>query len=115
MPFDGKVALVTGACGGLGKAYEFVERMFEEFLADGQANKADAKTTLQEWAQARGLEPPSYTLVERTGPDHAPEFTIAVALGNFEQLSATGPSKKIAEHKAAEMFLIKQQVWKETP
>ena len=101
--------------GGLGKAYEFVERMFEEFLADGQANKADAKTTLQEWAQARGLEPPSYTLVERTGPDHAPEFTIAVALGNFEQLSATGPSKKIAEHKAAEMFLIKQQVWKETP
>ena len=101
--------------GGLGKAYEFIERMFEEFLADGQANKADAKTTLQEWAQARGLEPPSYTLVERTGPDHAPEFTIAVALGNFEQLSATGPSKKIAEHKAAEMFLIKQQVWKETP
>ena len=101
--------------GGLGKAYEFVERMFEEFLADGQANKADAKTTLQEWAQARGLEPPSYTLVERTGPDHAPEFTIAVALGNFERLSATGPSKKIAEHKAAEMFLIKQQVWKETP
>ena len=101
--------------GGLGKAYEFVERMFEEFLADGQANKADAKTTLQEWAQARGLEPPSYTLVERTGPDHAPEFTIAVALGNFEQLSATGPSKKIAEHKAAEMFLIKHQVWKETP
>ena len=101
--------------GGLGKAYEFIERMFEEFLADGQANKADAKTTLQEWAQARGLEPPNYTLVERTGPDHAPEFTIAVALGNFERLSATGPSKKIAEHKAAEMFLIKQQVWKETP
>ena len=101
--------------GGLGRAYEFVERMFEEFLADGQANKADAKTTLQEWAQARGLEPPTYTLEERTGPDHAPEFTIAVGVGNFEKLSATGPSKKIAEHKAAELFLIKQQVWKETP
>jgi ribonuclease-3 len=101
--------------GGLGKAYEFVERMFEEFLADGQANKADAKTTLQEWAQARGLEPPTYTLEERTGPDHAPEFTIAVRVGNFEKLSASGPSKKIAEHKAAELFLIKQQVWEETP
>jgi ribonuclease-3 len=99
--------------GGLGKAYEFVERMFEEFLADGQANKADAKTTLQEWAQARGLEPPTYTQTERSGPDHAPQFTIAVSLGEFEQLSATGPSKKIAEHKAAELFLIAQKVWKD--
>lgn len=101
--------------GGLGKAYEFVERMFEEFLAGGQANKADAKTTLQEWAQARGLEPPTYTLETRTGPDHAPEFTIAVTVGDFEKLSAMGPSKKIAEHKAAELFLVRQQVWKETP
>jgi ribonuclease-3 len=92
--------------GGLGKAYEF--------LADGQANKADAKTTLQEWAQARGLEPPTYTQTERTGPDHAPEFTISVTLGDFEPLSATGPSKKIAEHKAAELFLISQKVWPKT-
>lgn len=99
--------------GGMGKAYEFVERMFEEFLADGQANKADAKTTLQEWAQARGLEPPTYTQTERRGPDHAPEFTIAVRLGDFEPLSATGPSKKIAEHKAAELFLVAQKVWQE--
>jgi ribonuclease-3 len=99
--------------GGLDKAYEFVERMFEEFLADGSANKADAKTTLQEWAQARGLEPPAYIQTERTGPDHAPQFTISVSLGDFETLSATGPSKKIAEHKAAELFLIHQKVWKE--
>ena len=97
--------------GGLGKAYEFVERMFEEFLADGQANKADAKTTLQEWAQARGLEPPTYTQTDRRGPDHAPEFTITVSLGDYEPLSAIGPSKKIAEHKAAELFLVRQKVW----
>ena len=100
--------------GGMGKAYEFVERMFEEFLADGSANKADAKTTLQEWAQARGLEPPTYTQTDRRGPDHAPEFTISVTLGDYDSLSATGPSKKIAEHKAAELFLIRQKVWKET-
>ena len=99
--------------GGLGKAYEFVERMFEEFLADGQANKADAKTTLQEWAQARGLEPPTYVQTDRRGPDHAPEFTISITLGDYDSLSATGPSKKIAEHKAAELFLIAQKVWQE--
>ena len=99
--------------GGLGKAYEFVERLFEEFLADGSANKADAKTTLQEWAQAQGLEPPTYTQTERTGPDHAPQFTITITLGDYDTLSAAGPSKKIAEHKAAELFLIRQQVWKD--
>jgi ribonuclease-3 len=98
--------------GGLGKAYEFVERMFGDQLLEGHADRADAKTTLQEWAQARGLEPPAYIQSARTGPDHAPEFTITVALGDFPPLSASGPSKKIAEHKAAEAFLIAQNVWK---
>lgn len=99
--------------GGLDPAYRFVERHFEEFLVDGQANRADAKTTLQEWAQARGLEPPTYVLVERTGPDHAPEFTIAVDLMGFARIEAVGSSKKIAEHKAAERFLVAQAVWKD--
>jgi ribonuclease-3 len=101
--------------GGLEPARAFIERNFEEFLADGQASRADAKTTLQEWAQARGLEPPAYVLVERTGPDHAPEFTIAVDLSGFDRIEAIGPSKKIAEHKAAELFLVRQNVWKEKP
>ena len=100
--------------GGLEEARAFIETHFKEFIGDGQTHRADAKTTLQEWAQARGLEPPNYQLVERTGPDHAPEFTITVTLGDFEPLSAIGPSKKIAEHKAAELFLIAQKVWHET-
>ncbi|MBN9333581.1 ribonuclease III [Devosia sp.] len=99
--------------GGLEEARTFIEHHFEEFIADGQTHRADAKTTLQEWAQARGLEPPTYALVERTGPDHAPEFTIAIDLAGFDRISATGPSKKIAEHKAAEDFLKRQKVWKE--
>lgn len=101
--------------GGLGKAYGFVERLFSEFLVDGQAKRADAKTTLQEWAQARGLEPPAYVQVARSGPDHAPEFSIAVDLAGFERVEATGSSKKIAEHRAAELFLVRQNVWKERP
>jgi ribonuclease III len=99
--------------GGLEAARAFIVSNFEEFLADGQANRADAKTTLQEWAQARGLEPPTYVQVERTGPDHAPEFTIAVDLAGFDRIEANGPSKKIAEHKAAERFLVDQKVWKD--
>lgn len=100
--------------GGLEEARTFIERHFEGFIGGGQTHRADAKTTLQEWAQARGLEPPTYALVERTGPDHAPEFTIAIDLAGFERTEATGPSKKIAEHKAAEDFLLRQKVWKES-
>jgi len=37
-----------------------------------------------------------------------------VQVGKFEPLSATGASKKIAEHKAAEKFLVREKVWKET-
>ena len=100
--------------GGLGQAYEIVERLFGEQLHHAGHVRADPKTTLQEWAQGRGLEPPLYAEIERTGPDHAPEFTIAMRLGDFPAITATGPSKKLAEHKAAEAFLIREKVWRDT-
>jgi ribonuclease-3 len=100
--------------GGLGRAFEIVERLFGEHISQAGTERADAKTTLQEWAQARGLEPPLYVEVERTGPDHAPMFTISVRLGKFDAVTATGPSKKLAEHKAAERFLVREKVWRET-
>ena len=100
--------------GGLGKAYEVIERMFGEQIGHAGNVRADPKTTLQEWAQGRGHEPPLYTETERTGPDHAPEFTIAVRLGDYATITATGPSKKLAEHKAAEAFLIREKVWRDT-
>jgi ribonuclease-3 len=100
--------------GGLGQAYEIVERLFGQHINHAGNVRSDPKTTLQEWAQGRGHEPPLYTEVERTGPDHAPEFTISVRLTGYEPLTATGPSKKLAEHKAAERFLIREKVWRET-
>ena len=100
--------------GGLGQAYEIVERLFGAHLLQAGNVRTDPKTTLQEWAQGKGHEPPLYVEVERTGPDHAPEFTISVQLGGYQPLTATGPSKKLAEHKAAELFLIREKVWRET-
>ena len=97
--------------GGLGPAYELVERLFGVHVSQSGNERADAKTTLQEWAQGRGLEPPAYVEIDRTGPDHAPEFTIAIKLNGYAELTATGPSKKLAEHKAAEAFLVRERVW----
>ncbi|HQZ11463.1 MAG TPA: ribonuclease III [Devosia sp.] len=100
---------------GLGKAFEIIERLFGDTVGHAGIERADAKTTLQEWAQGRGLAPPLYDQIERKGPDHAPEFTIAVRLDGFPETVATGPSKKLAEHKAAEKFLIREKVWRDTP
>jgi ribonuclease-3 len=101
--------------GGLGHAFEIVERLFGEHIGQAGMERADAKTTLQEWAQGRGLEPPLYDEIERKGPDHAPEFTIAVRLDGFASIEASGPSKKLAEHKAAEKFLLREKVWRDAP
>ncbi|MCD7060774.1 ribonuclease III [Pelagibacterium xiamenense] len=100
------------ADGGLDPAYAFVETMFGGDLDVAQARRADAKTALQEWAQGQGLEPPRYTEVGRSGPDHAPTFTIEVAVKGYAPLSAVGTSKKLAEHQGAAQFLVREKVWK---
>ena len=50
----------------------------------------DPKTVLQEWAQARGLPTPAYREVARSGPDHDPEFRVAVQLPNFAPAEGVG-------------------------
>ena len=100
------------ADGGLDPARVFVETNFGTDLDVSAAGRADAKTALQEWAQAQGLEPPVYTETARIGPDHAPTFTISVSVAGYASLTAEGTSKKLAEHLAAERFLQREKVWK---
>jgi ribonuclease-3 len=65
----------------------------------------DPKTTLQEAVQARGLPVPRYRDAGRRGPDHAPEFEIAVEVEGFAPIIGKGASKRHAERAAAENFL----------
>lgn len=97
--------------GGFEPSYGFVVRAFERHLHSARKQGADAKTELQEWAQSRGLPPPDYDMVERTGPDHAPTFSISVNIRGHEPAISRGNSKKIAEHQAAETFLLREGIW----
>ncbi len=97
---------------GFEAAARFVTREFGARIDPAATRRADAKTALQEWAQARGLDPPSYDEMERSGPDHAPNFVIAVSVAGFEPAHAEGPSKKLAEHQAAETFLFREKIWR---
>lgn len=67
----------------------------------------DAKSTLQEWAMSRSLPIPTYAVVERTGPDHAPHFRMAVQVEGLEPGHGEGNSKRVAEQAAAADLLTR--------
>jgi len=97
--------------GGLAAAMEVVDRYWRPRMLDFAGPLRDAKTTLQEWAQGRGHLPPIYTALERTGPDHAPEFTMLVALPGLDPAEGRGRSKREAEQNAALAMLVREGIW----
>jgi ribonuclease-3 len=97
---------------GYEAARDVVLRLWGARIANVEADARDAKTSLQEWAQARGLPPPSYVETGRTGPDHAPQFTIEVRLEGGESASATAGSKRQAEQAAATGLLARLETGK---
>ena len=57
---------------------------------------------------ARALPIPVYDVVERSGPDHAPVFHIAVRVEGLEVGIGVGPSKRLAEQEAARLVLERE-------
>lgn len=75
-------------------------------LVGGQAGKAKhPKSALQEWAAGNRRKMPEYRLVERSGPDHAARFTVAVSIKGVGEADATASSMRDAETLAAEAFM----------
>lgn len=98
--------------GGWDAAFALVERNWSPRLAVQPARLNDAKTTLQEWAQGRGLPTPAYGEVGRTGPEHKPVFVIAVAVEGFAPCEGEPEAnKKLAAQAAAQAFLERERIW----
>ncbi len=91
--------------GGYDAARAFILRHWTRRIETVEADAKDAKTSLQEWAQARGLPPPTYETVSRSGPDHAPVFTIKVVVQTGQNAQAEANSKRAAEQAAARLLL----------
>ncbi|TNF64588.1 MAG: ribonuclease III [Rhodobacteraceae bacterium] len=91
--------------GGFAAAKAMVLRLWGARIAGVEADARDAKTALQEWAQARGMPPPTYVETARSGPDHAPEFTIEARLQDGTRVHAHAGSKRQAEQAAARAML----------
>ncbi len=90
---------------GFDTTAEMVRRLWAD-LVGGQAGKAKhPKSALQEWAAGNRRKVPEYRLVERSGPDHAARFTVAVTVKGVGEAEATGNSMRDAETAAAEAFM----------
>lgn len=91
---------------GFEAARDVVHRLFADAVAAIEMpGRSDFKTRLQEYAQARFKEPPTYAVVGESGPDHDKTFEVAVSVQGRELARATGKSKKESEQRAAEAAL----------
>ena len=92
---------------GMPAAEAFI-RAHWQALVEGQAKAPrHPQSALQEWAASHNRRPPEYTLVDRSGPHHAPRFTVSVSIGPAGMATATGTSKQEAETAAAAALLEK--------
>lgn len=92
--------------GGFEAAREVILRLWDDRLDAVEDDARDAKTALQEWAQANGMPPPSYDQTGRSGPDHAPVFQITVRLADGRSASASGAGTKRSIEQAAASALL---------
>jgi ribonuclease-3 len=86
---------------GLDAAKRIVRAHWAPFLDTQKRAPVHPKSALQELAAARNLGVPSYEMLARFGPHHAPRFRVKVSLGRHGEAEAEGDSKQEAETAAA--------------
>ncbi|MBF0093260.1 MAG: ribonuclease III [Alphaproteobacteria bacterium] len=93
--------------GGFPQAERLIRRLWSPLMEESATPPKDAKTTLQEWAQGRGLPLPLYQAVAAGGSAHEPVFSVTVTVEGEPSATATGSSKRLAEQAAAGALLEK--------
>ncbi len=97
--------------GGLDAARMVFDMAWAEELAKPpERSLTNPKSALQEWAQSFGRPLPTYRIVGQTGSDHAPTFTVEVAVRDINPLTAQGRSRQDAEKSAAVAMLKREGV-----
>lgn len=96
--------------GGLDAAKSFVLRNWASRLLEGAVFTKDPKTSLQEWALARGLPIPGYKILKREGLEHSPVFTVELQVKDKDPCFGSGTSKRLAEMAAADGFLKREGI-----
>jgi len=87
---------------GMDITYKFIKtHLLSEIPEKISKPLKDAKSRLQEYIQAKGLNAPKYKVVKETGPDHKKEFVIEVIANGKSLGKGVGKSKGSATQAAA--------------
>ena len=89
---------------GFDAARAAVRRLWADRIHAEATAPQHPKSALQEWAAANRRAMPAYTLLDRSGPGHAPRFTVRANVGH-DEATAEGTSKQEAETAAAKTLL----------
>ena len=92
---------------GLGAARDAIRKAWGGRVVTHSSAPQHPKSALQEWAAAHNRRTPAYEVVERSGPHHAPRFTVKASIGPLAEAMAEGSSKQEAETAAAAALLAK--------
>lgn len=90
---------------GIERTDTFLRSIWASRVEGGNNAPKHPKSALQEWAASHKRKAPEYALVDRSGPAHAPHFTVSVSIRNVGEAQATGSSKQEAEKEAARLLL----------
>ncbi len=108
----GAVEAAVGATfldGGIEAAWNSLDLLLESRirgLDGGRRIGEDAKTALQEYLAGGSAPPPRYAVLAEEGPPHQRTFTVSVSRDGETLAIGSGPSKKVAEQRAAAAALI---------
>lgn len=91
--------------GGLDTALQVIRRITNSLPNFAQTPSINSKGDLQEYLQAQKLDLPEYVMIDKSGPAHEMEFTVALYVQGRQICQAKDKSIKAAEQKAAQMAL----------
>lgn len=90
--------------GGMEAAASLITTLWQQDIKADIVPPKDHKSTLQEWSQQMGYGIPHYEIIDRSGPAHAPVFTLELTVQD-KRVTATGSNRRMAEQEAARKFL----------
>jgi ribonuclease-3 len=89
--------------GGLEETRRFILEHLSDLIvhAEEPRRSRNHKSMLQHLTQRQGRGTPTYRILSVSGPDHSRTFEVCALIGERSFPAASGPSKKIAEQRAA--------------
>lgn len=90
---------------GFDATRDLIRVLWQEALEGRRGRSKHPKSALQEWAAGNKRKVPEYELLDRSGPDHAAQFTVRVIVHGVGEAEATASTKQDAETGAAKKFM----------